>query len=110
MLEFLIQILWIIATLMIFICGIYFSLKLKFIHLNFRKMFKEITKKQNEKNSISSYEALAMSLAGRIGVGSLSGIALAIYLGGPRSSFLDMAYIHIMCYKYICRKCASSSI
>jgi len=68
---------------MIFLCGIYFSFKLGFIHLNFKEMFKSITKKNNNKDSISSFESLTMSLAGRIGVGSLSGIALAVYLGGP---------------------------
>ena len=106
MLDFL----WIIASLMIFLCGIYYAFKLKFIHLNFKRMFKEITKKNKNEDSISSYQTLAMSLAGRIGVGSLSGIALAIYLGGPRCASLDMAYFLLMCYKYICRKRASCSI
>lgn len=67
---------------MIFLCGIYFSFKLKFVHLNFKQMINEI-KKKNGKDSISAFQSLAMSLAGKIGVGSLSGIALAIYLGGP---------------------------
>jgi len=79
----LIQILWIIASVMIFASGIYFSLKLRFIHLNFKAMFKAITEKSNKKDSISSFQSLTMALAGRIGVGSLSGIALAVYLGGP---------------------------
>lgn len=77
------EILWIIATIMIFLCGIYYSFKLKFIHLNFKELLKSIKMNNNNKDSISSFEALTMSLAGRIGVGSLSGIALAIYLGGP---------------------------
>jgi len=77
------QLLWLIATIMIFLCGIYFSFKLNFIHLNLKEMFKALFKKSDKKDSISSFESLAMSLAGRIGVGSLSGIALAIYLGGP---------------------------
>lgn len=81
--ENFIQILWIIATLMMFICGLYFSIKLKFVHLNFKKMIKEIKKGSNKEEGISAFQALAMSLAGRIGVGSLAGIALAVYLGGP---------------------------
>lgn len=67
---------------MIFMCGIYYSIKLDFIHLNFKRMIQAICEKK-KKDSISSFESLAMSLAGRIGVGSLAGIALAIYLGGP---------------------------
>ncbi|MCL2383345.1 MAG: alanine:cation symporter family protein [Oscillospiraceae bacterium] len=83
MLELLIQALWIVASIMIFMGGIYFSFKLRFLHLNFVKMWKAISKKPNKKDSISAFQSLTMSLAGRIGVGSLSGIALAIYLGGP---------------------------
>ena len=83
MLEYIIQTLWIIATIMIFMCGTYFCFKLNFIHLNIKKMIQAITKKKSKEGSISAFQSLAMSLAGKIGVGSLSGIALAIYLGGP---------------------------
>lgn len=79
----LIQSLWIFASIIIFVCGIYFSFKLRFIHLNFPQMFKSIKEKSSDENSISAFKSLMMSLAGRIGVGSLSGIALALYLGGP---------------------------
>lgn len=81
--ESFIQILWIVATIMMFICGLYFSVKLRFVHLNFKKMMKEIKRKSNKHEGISAFQALAMSLAGRIGVGSLAGIALAVYMGGP---------------------------
>lgn len=82
MFDLLIQNLWIISSIVIFISGIYFSFKLNFIHLNFKEMINAVLEKQNKKNAISSFEALAMSLAGRIGIGSLAGIALAVYLGG----------------------------
>lgn len=77
------EFIWIIATIMIFLSGIYFSFKIDFIHLNLKEMLKSINNDKKNKDSISAFEALNMSLAGRIGVGSLSGIALAIYLGGP---------------------------
>lgn len=83
MFNILIQVLWIVASVMIFACGIYFSFKLDFIHLKFRKMMKSIFQKTDKEDSISPFKSLTMSLAGRIGVGSLSGIALAVYLGGP---------------------------
>lgn len=83
MLNFLIQSLWLIATIMIFLCGIYFCFKLNFIHLNVKQMVRAMKQKKDKKDSISLFQSLTMSLAGRIGVGSLSGIALAIYLGGP---------------------------
>ena len=78
-----VQILWIISSIMIFACGIYFCFRLKFIHLSLKKMIKSISKKADKKNGISSFGSLTMSLAGRIGVGSLSGIVLSVYLGGP---------------------------
>lgn len=77
------EFIWIIATIMIFLSGIYFSFKIDFIHLNLKEMLKSINNNKKNKDGISAFEALNMSLAGRIGVGSLSGIALAIYLGGP---------------------------
>lgn len=83
MLNFCIQVLWLIATVMIFLSGIYFSYKLNFVHLNIRQMIKAIKQKKQNQDSISLFQSLTMSLAGRIGVGSLAGIALAIYLGGP---------------------------
>ena len=82
MFEILVNTLWILASIMIFLCGIYFSLKFKFIHLNFKKMWQAIKQGSENEGSISAFQSLTMSLAGRIGVGSLSGIALAVYLGG----------------------------
>lgn len=103
MVDILNQSLWIISSLMIFMCGIYFSFKLNFVHLNFKSMFHAIFQKKDKKDSISSFQALAMSLAGRIGVGSLSGIALAVYLGGPRYTILDLDYFVFLRYKCFCR-------
>lgn len=80
------KILWGLATSLIFISGIYFSIKLNFLQLNFNKIFKNLFEKE-AKGGISSKDALMLSLAGRIGVGSIAGIALAIYIGGTGSIF-----------------------
>lgn len=84
--EIINKILWGVATSLIFVSGIYFSIRLNFLQLNFKKMFKNLFEKE-KKGGISSREALMMSLAGRIGVGSIAGIALAIYIGGIGSVF-----------------------
>ena len=63
MFEILKQSLWIVSSLMIFLCGLYFCFKLNFIHLNFKEMLRAIFKKQTNSNSISSFQALSMSLA-----------------------------------------------
>ena len=38
-------------------------------------------------NGISSFQALALTLSGRIGAGNIAGTAIAIYYGGPGSIF-----------------------
>ena len=81
MINYLNTIIWAITLSCIFFCGIYFSIKLKFIQLHIPSQLKSLIPSKTSK--INSFEALSMSLASRIGVGSISGIALAIYLGGP---------------------------
>ena len=81
------EFMWIIAAFVIFISGIYFTIKLKFVQFNFKRMFKSLNKKSTNKNSITPKQALMMVLAGRVGVGSISGVALAIYTGGVGSIF-----------------------
>ena len=76
---------WAIATVLIILSGIYFSIKYKFIQFRFIKMIKSLFSKSSEGNS--SFEALSLSLSAKLGVGSLSGIALAIYIGGPGTIF-----------------------
>ena len=85
MLKVLDSVLWATATVMIVMAGIYFTFKLKFVQFNFKEMFKNILKKEN--NTITPFESLMMVLGGRIGVGSIAGIALAIYLGGIGTIF-----------------------
>jgi len=76
----------IFGIIVLVIAGIYFSFKLKFKQFNMIKAVKVITKKEN-KEGISSFQALCISLASRIGVGSLSGVILSIYVGGVGSIF-----------------------
>ena len=78
---------WIIAALIIFASGIYFSFKLKFVQFKFKKMFRCLTMKSSTNDGITTREALMMVLAGRVGVGSISGVALAIFTGGVGSIF-----------------------
>ncbi|MBQ4634321.1 MAG: alanine:cation symporter family protein [Bacilli bacterium] len=78
---------WIMAAVIILISGIYFSLNLKFIQFKFKKMFRSLNKDAKMNNSITPKKALMMVLAGRVGVGSISGVALAIYTGGVGSIF-----------------------
>lgn len=80
------KILWFIATLFIVYSGIYFLFYLKGIQFNLKCMLKSF-KLKKEKKEISSFKTLMMVLAGRIGVGSIAGVALAIHMGGIGSIF-----------------------
>ena len=73
-----------LGIIVLIISGVYFSIKLKFKHLNIIKALKVITRK---KDFISSFSSLCISLASRIGVGSLSGVAISLYTGGIGSIF-----------------------
>ena len=79
------RILWGIVTLLLLISGVYFTQKLKFIQFKFKDMFKGF--KKNDNNEVSPFETLMLTLGARIGVGSLAGVALSIYMGGPGTIF-----------------------
>lgn len=79
------SVLWAIATVLLVFCGLFYTYKLKFVQFRFIEMFKNLFKKQN--GSISPFQSLMIVLGGRIGVGSIAGIALAIHLGGIGSIF-----------------------
>ena len=75
-----------LLILILLVFGIYFSFKINFVHFNPVKTMKSIFKKENKKG-VSSFKALCLSLANRVGVGSLSGVSLSLYLGGIGSVF-----------------------
>ena len=85
MLKIITDVLWSTAIILLIGGGIYFTIKLGFPQFRLKKMFNGL--KNDNKQEISPYKSLTMSLAARIGVGSLAGIALAIYIGGPGTIF-----------------------
>lgn len=85
MLNVLESIIWAIAVVFIVYSGIFYTFKLKFVQFRFGSMFKNLFS-QTEGN-ISPFESLMMVLGGRIGVGSIAGISLAIYMGGIGTIF-----------------------
>lgn len=78
----------ILIALLIF-CGLYFTIRSKFLQF---RMFKEmfvVLKESNERSSdsISSFQAFCISMAARVGTGNITGIAIAIAIGGPGAIF-----------------------
>lgn len=61
--------------------GLYFSYKMHFPQFNIIRLIKSLSTKSE--SNISPFKSMMVSLAARIGVGSIAGIALAIYIGGP---------------------------
>ena len=86
MLKIIDSILWAIATIFIVYSGIYYTIKLKFVQFRIKDMIINLFPKKTKKG-ITPFESLMIVLGGRIGVGSIAGIALSIYLGGIGSIF-----------------------
>ena len=77
---------WSIVTALIILASLTYQLKTNFKTLKLNYIIKSIFKKE-EKTKISSFATLMVTLGGKIGVGSIAGVALAIYYGGVGSLF-----------------------
>ena len=78
------RVVWLFATVFILFSGVYYSFKLKGIQFKFFSIFRSVL---TGSGSVSSLGLLMTSLAGRIGVGSIAGVSLSIYVGGVGSIF-----------------------
>ncbi|MCB1404305.1 MAG: sodium:alanine symporter family protein, partial [Rhodobacteraceae bacterium] len=69
--------------------GIYFTVRLRFQQiLHFGEMFRVILSAgETDKEGITPLQALATSLASRVGTGNIAGVAVALTLGGPGAIF-----------------------
>ncbi|MCD4838857.1 alanine:cation symporter family protein [Neobacillus sedimentimangrovi] len=78
------------APLIIFIVavGLYFSIRTRFLQIrHVKEMIRLVFTGKSSNEGVSSFQALAMSLSGRIGVGNIAGTATGIAFGGPGSVF-----------------------
>ena len=68
--------------------GLWFSFRTRFMQLRgFVEMTRLTFKGQKSEAGVSSFQALAMSMSGRIGIGNIAGVATAIAFGGPGAVF-----------------------
>lgn len=76
---------------LIYLClgtGLYFSLRTRFLQLRHLKgMVRLIFQGKANAAGVSSFQALSMTLAGRVGTGNIAGVATAITFGGPGALF-----------------------
>jgi alanine or glycine:cation symporter, AGCS family len=79
------------SNALIYLClaaGLYFSVRSKFVQVRqFREMIRLMLKGEKSPAGVSSFQALTMSLAGRVGTGNIAGVATAIAFGGPGALF-----------------------
>ena len=68
--------------------GIYFTVRTRFVQLRLLgDCFKCMFEKKSSDKGISSFQALMIATASRVGTGNMAGVATAIVLGGPGAAF-----------------------
>lgn len=77
-----------ILIIMLIGCGLYFTVKTKFVQFRLLKhQIKAVNEKPQDKKGVSSFQALMVSTASRVGTGNIIGVSTAICLGGFGSVF-----------------------
>jgi alanine or glycine:cation symporter, AGCS family len=78
-------------VLIVLIVGLggYFTVRSRFVQLrHFLHMFSVFKDSlRNSSDQLSSFQALMLSLAGRVGAGNIAGVGIAVTLGGPGAVF-----------------------
>uniref|UniRef100_UPI0036F28615 alanine/glycine:cation symporter family protein n=1 Tax=Marinobacterium arenosum TaxID=2862496 RepID=UPI0036F28615 len=76
---------------LIYLClgaGLFYSIMTRFVQVRmFGEMWKLLLSGKSSEHGISSFQALAVSLSGRVGTGNIAGVAAAIGFGGPGAVF-----------------------
>ncbi|MBS5334940.1 MAG: alanine/glycine:cation symporter family protein [Anaerovoracaceae bacterium] len=68
--------------------GLYFSFRTKFVQIRlFGESIRVIKEPKKDRDSISSFQALMVSTASRVGTGNIVGVTGAIIAGGPGAVF-----------------------
>ena len=79
------------SSALIYLClgaGLFYSILTRFVQVRlFREMIRLLFSSKESERGISSFQALAVSLSGRVGTGNIAGVAAAIGFGGPGAVF-----------------------
>ncbi|MBR2540853.1 MAG: alanine:cation symporter family protein [Mogibacterium sp.] len=77
-----------IVPLFLIAVGLYFTIRTKAVQIRlFPEMFRVVMEKPENESGISSFGALMVSTASRVGTGNIIGVCTAIVLGGPGAIF-----------------------
>ena len=76
---------------LIYLClgaGLFFSIMTRFVQIRMvKEMWRLLFSGKSSQQGISSFQALAVSLSGRVGTGNIAGVGAAIGFGGPGAVF-----------------------
>ncbi len=79
------------SNALVFLClaaGVYFSITTRFLQVTYLKeMVQLLFKGESSKEGVSSFQAFAIAISGRVGTGNIAGVATAIAMGGPGAIF-----------------------
>jgi AGCS family alanine or glycine:cation symporter len=79
------------SSALIYLClgaGLFFTIATRFVQIRqFSEMWRLLMTGKSSDKGISSFQALAVSLSGRVGAGNIAGVAAAIGFGGPGAVF-----------------------
>lgn len=68
--------------------GIYFTVRTKFVQIRmFPEAIRVLTEKKSDSAGVSSFQALMISTASRVGTGNIAGVATALAAGGAGAIF-----------------------
>lgn len=77
-----------ILIILLLATGIYFTIRTRFVQFRLlREAIRVVMEPKNDENGLSSFQALMVSTASRVGTGNIAGISTAICLGGPGAVF-----------------------
>ena len=77
-----------ILIIILVLGGLYFTCRTRFVQFRlFKEQFRAVMEKPQESNGVSSFQALMVSTASRVGTGNIIGVSTALCLGGFGSVF-----------------------
>ena len=77
-----------VLVILCLLAGLFYTIQTRFVQVRmFSEMIRLLKSNKSSERGISSFQALAVSLSGRVGTGNIAGVATAIGIGGPGAIF-----------------------
>lgn len=77
-----------VLVVLCLLAGLFYTVQTRFVQVRlFSEMVRLLKSNKSSAQGISSFQALTVSLSGRVGTGNIAGVATAIGFGGPGAIF-----------------------